>query len=347
MMVNDQRKSDDFDSSNLVVFLYKWRKPLFIVILVALFGSWFFSCSWFITPKFKSTVVMFPASSNSVSQALLSDRTQKGQDITSFGEDEQAEQLLQILNSSRIRGRIIRDFDLMKHYDVDSASPSRNSILFREYERNINFRRTEFMAVKITVYDKDPQMAADIANKIAELVDSTKNDMLHQRARQGFKLVEAEYNAVTAEIAGITDSLVKIGKLGVNDVDYQSQVLNQQLAISLMNNNKAAVAAIQKRLDILGQYGGIYMQLKNALEYKIDQATVIQAKYKQAKMDAESNLPQKFIVDDAYKAEKKSYPVRWLIVLVSTFSAFFLAVIFILVMERISAYKAHKRFNVG
>jgi len=346
-MSDEMKRREEFDSSNLVIFLYKWRKPLFIVMIAALVGSWFFSLPWFITPKYKSTVILYPAGSSSISKALLGEKAGKNEDLTAFGEDEQAEQLLQILNSNKIRDKVIWKFNLMQHYGIDSTSKIKFSKLFREYENNISFRRTEFMAVQISVYDEDPQMAADIANTIAALLDSTKNDMQRQRSVAGFRVVEAEYKALQGEVNLIVDSLVKIGSLGVNDVDYQSQVLNQQMAISIMNGNKAAQVALQKKLDILGKYGGIYMSLKNALEFKTEQLTLLQAKYKEAKVDAEENLPQKFIVSDAYKAERKSYPVRWLIVCVSTFSALFIAIIVIMIMEKISAYNAHKKFQLG
>ncbi len=346
-MINDTKRSEEFDSSGLVVFIYKWRKPLFIVLLIAFFGSWFLSCSWFITPKYKSSVILFPAGTNSISKALLSDQTSKGQDLMAFGEDEQAEQLLQILNSNKIRDRIIQRFNLMEHYGIDSSSRVKNSKLFKEYEKNITFNRTEYMAVKITVMDKQPQMAADIANKIAELLDSTKNEMQHQRAVNGFKIVEQEYKTLQSEVSKIVDSIVTIGKLGVNDVEYQSQVLNQQMAISIMNNNRNAQVALQKKLDILGQYGGVYLSLTDALKYKTEQLTLLQSKYKEAKVDAEEYLPQKFIVNYAYKAEEKSYPVRWLIVLVSTISSLILAVIILIILEKISAYNSQKKFNVG
>jgi len=130
-------------------------------------------------------------------------------------------------------------------------------------------------------------------------------------------------------------------------VEYQSQVLNQQLAVALMNNNRAGAAAIQKKLDILGKYGGIYLSLKNALEFKTDQLTLLQSKYKQAKVDAEENLPQKFVVSDAYKAEKKSYPVQWLIMLVTTICALLLAIFVILIVEKITLYKSRKKFQVS
>ncbi len=346
-MASEMKKGEDFDSSNLVIFLYKWRKPLFIVMIVALVCSWFFSSPWFITPKFRSTVIMFPASSSSISKSLLNEQSVKGQDITAFGEDDQAEQLLQILNSNKIRDRVMRKFDLMRHYDIDSTSDVKYSNLFKEYDNNITFRRTEFMAVQISVYDKDPQVAADIANTIASLLDSAKNDMMRQRSVKGFSVVEAEYNSMKAEKDKIVDSLITLGGLGVNDVEYQSQVLNQQHAIATMNGNRTAQAALQKKLDILGKYGGIYMALKNSLEFKTEQLILLETKYKQAKVDAEENLPQKFIVSDAYKAERKSYPLRWLIIMVSTVAALFMSIIVIMVMEKISDYNSHKKFQIG
>jgi uncharacterized protein involved in exopolysaccharide biosynthesis len=346
-MINETKRNEDFDSTSLVIFLYKYRKPLLIVMLIALVFSWFFSLPWFITPKYKSTVILFPASTNAVSKALLSEQSGKGQDLVSFGEDQQSEQLLQILNSNKIRDRVIRKFDLMQHYGIDTASRYRYSLLYKKYDKNIAFRRTEYMAVKIEVLDKNPQMAADIANTIAALLDSVKNEMQHQRAIQGFRIVESEYNSLQGEVNRIVDSLVTLGKLGVNDVQYQSQALNQEIAVAIINNNQPAIRALQKKLDILGEYGGIYLSLKNALEFKTEQLTLLQSKYQEARVDAIENLPQKFIVSDAYKAEKKSYPVRWLIMLVSTISSLLLAIIVIIIMERITSYKSHKQFRVG
>ena len=346
-MDGNEKKTEEFNSSNLVIFLYKWRKPLLIVVLSALFGSWFFSLPWFITPKYKSTVILFPASTSSISKALLSSQYSKGQDLVEIGEQEQAEQLLQILNSSRIRERIINKFHLMEHYGIDTSAHYKYSKLYKEYEDNISFRRTEFMAVQITVYDEDPQLAADIANGISCLLDTVKNEMQRQRSVKGLHIVEQEYNDLQKELNNIVDSLVKLGSLGVNEVEYQSQVLNQQLAVTITTGNKSAQALLQKKLDVLGKYGGVYTSLKNALEFKTEQLTLLQAKYKQAKVDAEESLPVKFVVSDAYKAERNSYPIRWLIMLVSAISALFLAVIVIMIMEKINEYNTQKNFQLG
>jgi len=38
-------------------------------------------------------------------------------------------------------------------------------------------------------------------------------------------------------------------------------------------------------------------------------------------------LPHTFVINTAYKAEKKTYPIRWLIVVITTITSLFLAVI--------------------
>jgi capsular polysaccharide biosynthesis protein len=342
-MSDKSSSSKDFDSSKLVLFLISWRKPLIIITAVSLVLSFVFSSSWFITPKFRSTVIMFPTSSNSISKALLSDNPGAKQDILEFGEDAQTEQMLQILNSSKIRGRVVQKFDLFKHYGIDPNSQYKNTQLQREYDGNITFKRTEFMAVKISVLDKDPQMAADIANSIADLLDSVKNDMQRERARQGFKIVETEYLSLKNEVSQMEDSLSKLMKLGVNDYETQAEMMNQQLAIELAKNNTHGIKALEDKLSILSQYGGPYVSIRGALEYEKKQLSITKTKYDEAKIDANEALPQKFVVESAYKAEKKAYPIRWIIMLSTTFSVLLLAIVLIILFDKIPEFPSIKK----
>ena len=73
-----------------------------------------------------------------------------------------------------IRDSVIAKFDLMNHYDIDTASDYPRTKLFKEYENKIEFNRTQFMSVEINVLDIDPRIAADIANYIYKLVDKVK-----------------------------------------------------------------------------------------------------------------------------------------------------------------------------
>ena len=339
--------SREFDSTKLALFLTTWRKPLLLIGVASIVLSFIFSSPFFIAPKYRSTVIMFPTSSNSISKALLSDNTNARQDILEFGMDEQTEQMLQILNSSRIRERVIKKFNLLKHYNINPKSEYKNTKLQKEYESNITFMRTEFMAVKISVLDKDPAMAADIANSIADLLDSVKNDMQRDRAMQGFRIVEAEYNQLKDDVKEKEDSLSVLRKLGVNDYETQAEMMNQQLAIEIAKNNTRGIKALEEKLNILSLYGGPYVSLRDGLEYEKKQLSLIKTKYDEARIDAHESLPQKFIVESAFKAEKKTYPIRWLIMLITTIFSLILAVALITILEKIPITISSKKNSLN
>jgi uncharacterized protein involved in exopolysaccharide biosynthesis len=342
-MATENNNKNDFNTTDFLLFLYKWKYPLIIITLVAAIASGGFS--FLITPKYKSTVILFPTSTNAISKALLADNFGPKQDVLEFGEEEQAEQLLQILNSSEIRNRVITQFNLTEHYNISPQSKYRMTELIREYNSNITFRRTEYMAVEITVLDKDPQMAADIANTISDLLDTVKNKMQKERAIQAFKIVEQQYLYNIEHIRELEDSLNAIRKLGVNDYETQAEAYNVQLAIALSKNNMAGVRAIEERLQTLSLYGGIYVSLRDQLEHEKKQLSVIKSKFEEAKVDAEQELPAKFVVDRAYKAERKSYPVRWIIVLVSATSALVLGILVLIIIDSIRKKKARQKIT--
>ncbi len=293
-----------------------------------------FSSPFFVTPLYKSTVIMYPASSNSISKSLLNENAIAKQDILEFGEDEQTEQMLQILNSSRIRDRVVSKFNLAAHYGIEPGSRYERTRLYTRFESYISFKRTEFMAVKISVLDKDPQMAADIANEIAALLDSVKNDMQKERAMQGFRIVEAEYISLQSEIKVMEDSLTQLRKLGVHDYETQAEMMNQQLAMEIAKGNTRGINALDEKLKILAIYGGPYVSIRDALEHEKKQLSYIKARYEEAKIDAYEEIPQKFIVENAYKAERKAYPIIWIIVLLSTLGSLLAGMLVIFAVER-------------
>jgi capsular polysaccharide biosynthesis protein len=332
-MLNNSTNSSA-DSFRVAFFLYKWRKALTILGLSAAILSAFFSSPIFITPLFKSMVIMYPASSNSVSKSLLNENAVADQDILQFGEDAQTEQMLQILNSSRIRDKVISRFDLARHYGIEPGAKYHQTRLYKKFSSNITFKRTEYMAVKVTVLDKDPQMAADIANEIAALLDTVKNDMQKERAMQGFKIVETEYLSLKNEVAQMEDSLSQLMKLGINDYETQAEMLNQQLALEIAKGNIRGERALEAKFKILSQYGSAYMSIRDALELEKEQLSYIKARYEEARIDAFEDIPQKFIVENAYKAERKAYPVIWIIMIFSTLTALLTGMLIIFFVEK-------------
>ncbi|MCG8409855.1 MAG: Wzz/FepE/Etk N-terminal domain-containing protein, partial [Bacteroidales bacterium] len=284
----------NFNSMDIIRFIFNHKWPILIVTLLAAVISIIVSLQ--ITPKFKSSVVLFPKTQVAVSNALTKAELLEPDDhIMNFGEEEATEQLIQTLYSEEIRFKIIDKFDLLNHYKIDTDGAYPLTRLNKEYDKNIRFKKTEYQAIQIDVLDKDPLIAADIANEISELLDETLNTMQRSIAQGIYKVVTKEYNLLLDEITKIEQSLIKYKNQQQHPkyISYTQQLINANNRLSDMNS-----------------------------------------KLVEAKVNAEQNLPRKFVVAKAYPAEKKSYPIRWLICVVSTISTFIFAVLVMLFIER-------------
>lgn len=277
---------------DIIRFVFKHKWPIILVTIFAAIAS--VIVSYMITPKFKSSVILFPKTQVSASQALNTAELINTDDhIMNFGDEEATEQLIQTLYSEEIRFKIIDKFNLLNHYKIDLNGGYPMTKLHQMFMKNIRFKRTEYMAIQIEVMDTDPQMAANIANEIAELLDSTLNEMQRDVAIEIFKMVENQYKNLQSEIIQIEGSLKNTSKSEPQYLSLTEQLVNENKRLSNMKTKlvEAEVNAIQK-------------------------------------------LPRKFIVANAYAAEKKSYPVRWVICSVSTLSAFLFAVLLMLFLEK-------------
>lgn len=340
-MAQEKVNAGYFDSTSLIEFFWRWRKPLIIIGIAAVLVS--SAIALMIPEKFKSTVIMFPVQSNAISKALLTEDFSGKQDILQFGEEEQAEQMLQILNSDEIRNKICKKYDLMIHYRIDPTDRFKNTKLFEIYNENITFKRTEFMSVRVDVMDEDPELAADMANDIAALLDSTKRRMQRDRAMQAFHIVEAEYLKKRGEVDRMQDSMQKLNELGMYDYESQSEVTSQAYAKALSEGNQRAITSLEEQLKIISQYGSAYMAVRENLYIQREQLNLLKKKYEEAKVDADAVLSYKFIVNPAYAAERKSYPVRWLIVVVSTGASVVFGILFLILFDNIREIRKREK----
>jgi len=322
-----KKESKNYNFSSVDLLIYMWKKRFILLTVSFLAGVASIIISFQITPKYSSSVIMFPTTDASVSKSLLSANYSGRQSVYGFGEEEQAEQMLQILGSERIKSRIIDKYKLMEHYEIDPSSKFPYTRLYSEYENNISARRTEFMSVEVNVMDKDPKMAADIANDIAGLVDTVYNEMKKSRSVAAFRIVEREYFEAEKNLKKMEDSI---------------QILGAKLARSL-GNEKSGGSDLATALKVLSQYGGKYIAFADNLEFETDRLADLRQRYQEARVEAEQNLSYKFVVDQAYPSEKKAYPKKSIIVMVSTAGAFLLTLLLLIIAdsikERIAANK--------
>ena len=100
----------DQERQNLLLFIWRKRKVIGIVTAIACVAS--VVVSLLLTPQFKSTAIVFPAATNTVS---FSEQRNAKAAAMDFGEEEQAEQLVQILQSADLKDLMVKKYDLMKN----------------------------------------------------------------------------------------------------------------------------------------------------------------------------------------------------------------------------------------
>lgn len=317
------QKPSTFNSVDLLIYIWEQRRIFIIVGLFAAVSSIIISLQ--IQEKYQSTVVMFPTTGASISKSLLSANYMGRQDAYGFGEEEQAEQLLQVLHSEQIRTRIMTKYNLMEHYDIDPSSKYPYTQLANMYDKNIKFRETDLMSVEISVMDTDPQVAADIANDIAALIDTVFNQMKKERALAAFKLVENEYREAEIGVRKLQDSLQNVG----SEISYAMR----RSGGGTMTDLTRALAA----------YGGTFITLTSNLNHETERLSDLRQRFQEARAESVQDLPHKFIVDQAYASEKKAYPKRSIIVMVSTAGSLLFALILLIIIDSIKRQTAIRK----
>ena len=333
----------NFNSNDLLFKVYRHRKPIIYITTAAIVVSTI--VSFLITPKYKASTILFPAPAVSISKSLISTTAQSNENSI-FGEDEEVEQVLQVLNSEALQKKIVKKYNLVEHYDLDPSDPHLNSELNKKWERYVSFGRTQFMAIEISVLDKNPDIATSMANDIASSIDSVMNRMVKERATKAYEIAKIQYKQREEQVQILSDSLRKIMELGVYDIESQSGSLNRGLTQAYIKGNQKAVDKILERLSFLAKYGSKYLTLKNIIESQSIQLSLLNSKCNEAKVDAEQSLTHIYIVDKAYRPDKKAFPQRTLIILISTLSTFLLSILIIIIIDALKDFKGKEMTSV-
>ena len=252
-------QEQNFNSGELISFLWSKRKTLLLITAIAFVGS--IAVSLFMTPYYMSRAVVFPTKSNSVDFNSNSRNS-----VVEFGDESDAERLLQVLISPEIRDSLTEKFDLYAHYEIDSTDAHAKFEFQKAYEGNIKFDRTRYNSINIDVYDTDPQMAADMANDIVRLVDTVMNRMIRQRAVGPMWAVESEVSLIKQEMGDYSDKLKSLSDSGVVSKDERGNMYTDYLeALSAGKNDLAT--EIKRKIDATQAYATDYDTYSNLSEF--------------------------------------------------------------------------------
>jgi uncharacterized protein involved in exopolysaccharide biosynthesis len=274
--------------------MYKWRKQLAIIAAVAIVAS---ATVALIMPNYYKSVAIFYAANPAMNDRQNLFREQAGNlPLEYFGTESDVDRVLQICKSGNINGYIINKYHLGKHYKIDSTANYYHTKVAEEFKDNSNMVRNELGAIEITIFDTDPLVASTIANDIVEAADNVNKNFFIESNQKGLNLMQKNRVEKEKQVQHLDDTLVYLKKLNSNS--------------DLVNTYEQQKKAAVKDLNTLNKL------------------------YEQYSAAASNNFSTVNIIEKAYPAERKSKPIRWLIVLSTLLATLFVSVLFLLIREK-------------
>lgn len=304
-----------FDNTPLIKVILKWKWHIAIVTLAAAIIGAVFSSATFITPLYKSEAVLYPSN------------------VAAYSDETFTEQMLQIMQSNEIMDSVVEKFDLMKHYKIDKGYKYWKTALIGEYRDKVSISRTPYDAVLIKVKDKDPEIACAMVNEIIRLYDN-KVRTLHKIKR--FETVNM-YKRQLDEKQTFIDSLKnRMAEISTNHgvVAYESQ--SREVTRGFLRTNdgsKVNEKGVDTMMVNLEQYGPEIVALSALITTESANYAAVKLDYEQELRFYNAQMTFSNVISEPFVADKKCYPVRWVVVALSAIGACLLSVLLIYVFD--------------
>lgn len=312
--------AQEFNSANMLQLLWKWKKQLALILLLAVVVSAIGSSSLFIKPKYKSTAVAYPVN------------------LLPYGEESTTEQLLQLLQSIAVRDSVLTKLNLAQHYEIDSSYPLGKSYLLAEWSENITIGKTDLESAEIKVLDTDPDTACLIVNEILNQANLLARNLQRKSTNELIVMYSKQLAKIKHEIDSM-DALIKVLRTDYGIVEFDAQVKEvtrayMKVAGSSNDPKKLENLEAVRVMRNFQEKGGDYLTLKNLINSEKSFYFKKLEEYNMVRTDFTKELTYSNIVSKPIPATKKSYPVRWLIVLISSVSTLFFALIVLGYIDR-------------
>ena len=309
---------NNFNNLSLVQLVLKWKWHILIITVAAAMCGAVFSSSIFITPLYKSVAVAYPAN------------------ISPYSDESETEQMLEIINSTSIMDSVVKKYDLWTDYKINKADKFAKTYMINEYRSKIKIGKTPYEAVSITVMDKDPFVACNIAKDILNFYDQKVHDLHTQKVGEVVAMYERQLNEKQRNIDSLKDRLTTIStEFGVTDYSSQAREVTRGYL-----SGSAKATELKNNLEA---YGAEAIDLRTKIEAEANTYVSTKVDYEQNMRFYYSDLTYSNIVTEPFPADKKAFPVRWVVVALSALGAMLLSIVVIFIIENRKRFVAEKK----
>lgn len=206
-----EQKQESLVGSTFIEFitvLVKYRLFLFWFVFIITAGATLYAL---LAPKwYKSTASVFPAEKTDLLSTLsglssLAKGFSASKGLAALtGANTEADRYIAILKSATITDDVIKKFNLRKVYDMEDDYYEK---VVKEWQSNLDLEIQDEGNLTITVYDKNPQRAADIANYLVERLNEINTRLSVTNAKANREFVEKRYLQNIADINNLESAM--------------------------------------------------------------------------------------------------------------------------------------------
>lgn len=307
-----------FDNQRILTLIWNRKFHFIIVGVVAMILGGIFSGPTFVKPKFKSTARVYPSN------------------ISEMSEESRTEQMLEIINSNDVKMSMFKAFNLDEAYKIEKDDPQYLTYLFDIYNQNVSTSKTQYETVEVDVMDFDPQQAADMCDSIIHFYNLKVGQIHKTKTKEMIQILKKQLDQKFIEIDTVAIALNHLrAKTGIVDFKNQAPEITRgyMTALATGRGSTSDAKEIKKLYDNMVTKGADSYWLERRYNSLINEIDSVKTLYEINLSEFQKNITYSHMVESPFPADKKSYPVRWLIVVFSAFSAVFFALLVFLVLD--------------
>jgi uncharacterized protein involved in exopolysaccharide biosynthesis len=338
--------------------LWQWRKP---IILTTLAGALLSVAVSLLLPVYYTGLTSFLVISPEQVSIESTFGTNGGR-IQFYGSSDDIDRTLSIAESNEVIDFMVDRFNLYQVYDIDSTTRKGPVHVREEFLSHYEVERTPRDILELTVEDANPRRAAEMANAARERIDAINLALIratHQRNASGLQREIVASEALLEELnlrlstirqeSGIYDTEGQREALAVasSSLDQRLATTQARLAAFRQQNLRDSIRtlsvnliglektrdALDRQLERLNANVGRIENLEEERLQTNESLTENRTRFKQYATVLAGDRRTIEVLERAKPPLVKSWPIRWLIVVVSTLLAFFFAVVGVLLVD--------------
>ncbi len=278
--------------------LKKWKFLLGIAITSGVLAA-VLSGPKFITPEYTATAAIYPAN------------------LGAYADETELQQMQQYLESVAIRSNMINKFDLYEEYEIDSTIKLAKTYINAVYAEHVLYEETRFESIVLTAISSDPVKARDMVKELIVQLNTTIRETEREKYLEIVKitkdLVDEKRNQLDS-LELLTKTLST--KYGVLDYVAQSEIVTEGYIQFLLKGKKGEeFDEVKQMYGDLQIYGRYFQNLQEQLFLVNEEYMDRLHDYEEATKNYRKVQTYSIVIKEPQIPDKKSYPIRWLIVL--------------------------------